>query len=105
MSEVIINITPEVTLVQVEVTAPPKVEVNIATVGEKGDIGGQYVHHQSAAASLWTIVHNLGYKPAGILVKDSADEQWLPGQITYINDNILSLNFFNASFAGTAYLS
>lgn len=101
----IINvIEPPIEKVVVNVIETDTVKVNVSEIGERGSHGGQYEHQQAIAASVWDIVHNLGYKPGGIVVKDSAGSLWLPGEIDYIDDNHLTLTF-NAAFGGVAYLS
>lgn len=101
----IINIIqPPATPVQVDVQVTPIVAVNVSSIGEKGDTGGQYKHDQSSASNTWTVNHNLGYKPGGIVVKDSAGSLWLPGGIEYVDNNSLILTF-SGSFGGTAYIS
>lgn len=104
----IINvIQPPQEIVEVKIQDTPIVRVNISTIGEKGDVGpsgGSYTHDQPAASATWNIVHNLGYMPGGIIVKDSANNYWIPGEVNYINNNQVQLKF-NGSFAGTAYIS
>ena len=63
-----------------------------------------YTHVQGTAASIWTVNHNLGYKPVGIMVIDSGDTQWL-GQVTHINDNTFTIDFNGNSFGGKVYIS
>lgn len=50
---------------------PVEPYVTIASVGAQGPpgpIGGVYTHVQAAPSDEWTIVHGLGYRPAGIHV-------------------------------------
>jgi hypothetical protein len=63
-----------------------------------------YTHTQSIAASTWTVTHNLGYKPGGIKVFDSADTEWF-GSIVHIDDNSLTIDFNGSVFGGKAYIS
>lgn len=63
-----------------------------------------YRHVQLVAASTWTVVHNLGYKPAGIVVIDSAGTTIEGGAVTYVDDTTLTLTFAVA-FGGEAYVS
>lgn len=65
---------------------------------------GNHTHIQNTAASTWTINHNLGYKPAGIRVFDSANAEWI-GAVTYPDNNNILISFGSAAFAGIAYLS
>lgn len=64
-----------------------------------------YIHNQAIAASIWTVNHNLGYKPGGILIMDSANELWEANSVTYVDDNTLILDFNGLVFGGKAYLS
>lgn len=64
---------------------------------------GSYTHIQSVASPVWTVNHNLGYRPGGISVVDSAETQVI-GDIDYVSDNILTITF-NGGFSGKAYLS
>jgi hypothetical protein len=79
--------------------------------GEKGDQGlpgdgsvGAHTHEQSEASADWHIVHNLGYRPAGILVVDSAGSLWEPGDVEYLSANEIVIHWSGA-FSGKAYLS
>lgn len=73
-------------------------------MGEPGAAGSSYVHTQSVASNEWLVVHNLGYKPGGIKVLDSAGDEWI-GKVTHINNNSYTINFNTSSFAGTVYNS
>lgn len=81
--------------------------------GPTGPGGGDptilsYRHVQSSALPIWTIHHDLGYKPGGVFVVDSAGVQQI-GRITHIDNNTLTIAFFvnnlPASFGGEAELS
>ncbi|GEM_PF-6125020 len=73
--------------------------------GDKGDPGPQgppgtpgsapqaYRHVQSTPASLWTVNHNLGYRPGGIFVVDSTGAEQ-HGRVTHIDVNTLTIEFF-----------
>jgi len=58
---------------------------------------------QSSSLAAWTITHNLGYRPGGVSVVDSA-ENVVMGDIVHSSDNELVINFSSA-FTGKAYLS
>lgn len=65
-----------------------------------------YVHRQTTPATVWTVTHNLGYDPAGLLVYDVASGALLEGYGVQILTPGVSLRLaFDLSFAGTAYLS
>lgn len=74
------------------------------TAIEQGGSGGSYVHVQGPAASTWTINHNLGYRPAGIVVQDDGGTFVFGADLTYPSANTLTLTF-SAALSGTAYLS
>lgn len=70
--------------------------------GLKGGGDKNYVHTQSAPSDVWTASHNLGKKPA-VVVVDSADEV-VYGEIQYIDDNTVTLTFVGP-FSGRAYFN
>jgi hypothetical protein len=61
-----------------------------------------YKHTQNAVSYIWTITHNLGYKPS-VTTTDTADFT-VEGTIQYINNDSLTVTFTEA-FTGFAYLS
>jgi hypothetical protein len=69
-------------------------------VGGSGDLNFHYT--QGAAASTWTITHNLGKYPS-VTVIDSANDM-VEGVIQYNSVNQLTLTFSGA-FSGDAYLN
>jgi hypothetical protein len=71
--------------------------------GSAGAAGGSYVHHQSSAATVWTVTHNLGYYVGGISVIDSA-ETIVFGDITHTSINSFTVSFSTAC-AGKVYVS
>ncbi len=70
--------------------------------GAAGTGSGSYVFIQAVAASVWTIVHNLGFYP-NVTVVDSSNRV-VVGEGEYININTIQLTFVGG-FSGTAYLS
>jgi hypothetical protein len=90
------DVTTGTAAVNITGTAPSQV-INFVL-----PVSGSYIHIQSAAASTWTINHNLGYYPA-VSIVDSG-ESVVIGDVTYISTNTLSVSF-TASFGGKAYLS
>lgn len=71
-------------------------------VGPQGASGGFYTHTQGFPASVWTITHNLGYRPQ-VQVFDSLDREVL-GDVLHIDVNTLTVTF-TAGFSGKSYLS
>jgi hypothetical protein len=63
----------------------------------------RYTHVQSAATSTWSVQHNLGTRPGGVSIVDSA-ENVVIGDVLYVSDNAMTITF-SASFGGKAYIS
>jgi len=78
------------------------VENQIDIRGLKGGGDKNYVHIQDTAAAVWTASHNLGKRPA-VVVVDSAEDV-VYGEIRHIDDNTVRLTFSGA-FAGKAYFN
>lgn len=77
--------------------------------GQPGDPGVvSYRHVQSQALAVWTVVHNLHYRPGGIYVENSDHEQVFP-RVTHVDSDTLLLSFFAAgapaAMGGEAELS
>lgn len=62
-----------------------------------------FVYQQSTPAAVWTIVHNLGYYPAGIRTEDTAGTE-VVGVPDYPSPTTVRITF-NWPIAGVAYLS
>ena len=75
---------------------------NLDIKGLKGGGDKNYVHVQNNPSASWTASHNLGKRPA-VVVVDSADEV-VYGEIEYIDDNTVTLTFVGA-FSGKAYFN
>ena len=96
----------------------PNIELWFDTVTLKAKVDGQwveifgggggpgpaasYTHAQSTPAAVWTITHNLPFRP-NVTVTDSAGEQ-VEGEIDYTSGSTVTVTF-SAAFAGSAYLS
>lgn len=103
MSDIIViqpvtpNITVEPIIPVVEITAPgPQGQAGQFTPGDVA-----YTHTQSVASSVWTINHNLNFKPVAVVL-DSAGTN-CEGSFSYPN-NVTMVITFNSAFTGTAYL-
>jgi hypothetical protein len=84
----------------------PGQNVNVvvgAGIPQSGTAAGAYRHYQTAAATSWTVPHNLGFRPS-VMVVDSAHDQIFPGNVLYSDDNTVVLSF-SAAVGGEAYLS
>lgn len=82
------------------VKQPVQNTVDIA--GLKGGGDKNYVHIQSTPSAQWVASHNLGKRPA-VVVVDSTDTV-VYGDIQYIDDNTVTLTFSGA-FSGRAYFN
>ena len=78
------------------------VENEVSIAGLKGGGDKNYVHVQNTPSASWIASHNLGKKPA-VVVVDSADEV-VYGDIQYTDDNTVTLTFVGA-FSGKAYFN
>lgn len=83
------------------------------TVAEDGSVllvpttalpGASYHHVQLAASDTWTIVHGLGFRPAGIVIKDSAGDRVIPGDVDYPDPDTVLVTVGRA-MSGTAEVS
>lgn len=79
---------------------PVSNEISISSIKATGD--KNYIHRQDTASSEWIVSHNLGKKPA-VVVVDSAEDV-VYGNITYTNDNTVTLTF-SGPFSGKAYFN
>lgn len=62
-----------------------------------------FTYEQGEPSDTWVIQHNLGRNPSVIIV-DSAGSVQIPDQITYDNENKITIQFIGA-FAGKAFLN
>jgi hypothetical protein len=70
--------------------------------GPSGTSGGSYAFEQQFNSTSWTVVHNLGYRPA-ITVQDYF-KNTIEGDINHIDTSTVQLTFAEA-VSGYAYLS
>jgi hypothetical protein len=78
-----------------------KINLNPAITINQGG-GLQYSYHQSAASTIWTITHNLGFVPNVTTVNEAGTE--IIGVVTTLNSAVAVVEFSDA-VAGYAYLS
>lgn len=90
--------------VTVQVNGPTTVAAS--TVGIQGPSGGggsaAYTYTQSPAAMVWTIDHNLGFRPTVTVFSESGDEVRPNIQNPTVNRTTIG---FSEAFAGTARLT
>lgn len=70
--------------------------------GPPGPIAATYTHVQTTPATVWTIIHNLGYFP-NVTVVDTQGEQ-VEGEVDFTSGSTVIVTF-SAAFAGKAFLS
>lgn len=81
------------------------IDVDEAPSGGGGGVAGTaYTHTQSTASTVWDVVHNLGFDPAGIYVEDSQSNIWHPDATYLVSGTTLRLTFAE-SITGVAQLS
>lgn len=95
MAEDVIIVQPIVPVV--EITAPgPQ---GPAGQFSPGDIA--YTHTQAVSSAIWTIDHNLGFKPTAVVIDSGGTN--CEGSFSYPNNNTMVITF-NSAFTGTAYI-
>ena len=62
-----------------------------------------YEHEQGTSAAIWTITHNLGFRPS-VIAMDSVYFNTVEGEIVHNSENELTIEFSGA-FSGKAYLT
>jgi hypothetical protein len=65
--------------------------------------GVSYRHVQASAATVWTITHNLAFRP-NVTAVDSTGQVMLPGTVLYTSATTVQLTF-SAAVGGEAYVS
>jgi hypothetical protein len=92
----------EARLVQIVEESQARI-VRVISEGPPGPAGESksYVHQQEAAATTWTINHNLGYRPSAELMDAGSRE--IEGDVYHptVNQTVV---LFNVPVAGTARL-
>ena len=84
----------------VTVTEGDTTVVTVTTAGPQGPAGtGAFVYQQSTPATVWTINHNLGYRPSVELL--DAGSQEIDGEVAHpsVNQTVVTLNPASAGLA------
>lgn len=97
-----INVTIRDEVVTATVTSDV-ISIDIVGGGVGSSAATQYEHNQQVASATWTIVHNLGFKPGGILIIDTNGDE-VEGAIQHV-DTSTTIITFSALVSGTATLS
>lgn len=71
--------------------------------GAAGAAPQSFTHIQGTPSAEWVIIHNLGYRPGGVHVTNSAGDD-VEGDVHHDSLNQLTIRF-GAPFSGSAYLS
>jgi len=82
----------------ITLTQPASNEITIASLNDDAN----FVFTQGIPSATWNITHNLG-KFCSVTVVDTS-KQIVIGDITYVNDNSLTITF-SAPFSGQAFLN
>lgn len=80
------------------ITQPSANNITLASLNDDAN----FVFTQGVPSATWNITHNLG-KFCSVTVVDTS-KQIVIGDITYVNDNSLTITF-SAAFSGQAYLN
>ena len=95
-------------IIEVVVTPAPSVEIAAQLVGVQGppgtngSAGARYVHVQASAATLWTVAHNLGFRPV-VAIYTVGGLQVEGGEVLHLSTLTLTITF-DVAFAGSAAL-
>ena len=112
MSDItIINTLVSVTIPQTDaepvvIFAPPIHQIIAATEGIQGPAGAmgtpgaRYVHTQASTSTIWTVPHNLGFRPV-VTVLTVGGQEVLGGEVLHLSANTLNITF-DVAFAGSA---
>lgn len=90
---------PEVITLELGIAGPQGIQ---GPAGAAGAVGGAYLHTQGVAADVWTIVHNLGYRP-NVHIQDSLGRD-VTAEVSHTDLNTMVLTF-SAILTGSAALS
>lgn len=98
LPEVVVISDTELEIIEVAIQGPPGPPGPIG--GSGGGGSGTYIHTQSIAASVWTVAHNLGRRPASEVVDNLGAV--LVANVVYVDDNILQVTH-GAPMIGAVY--
>lgn len=78
----------------------PVLAAIIGPPGPSGTAGGRYIHTQSSPLAIWTVPHNLGFRPDVTITTIGGQEVW-GGEVLHLSFNTLTLTF-DVPFVGYA---
>lgn len=91
---------------RVVVEAPPIHVVTASAIGiqgpagTNGSAGARYTHVQASALLIWTVAHNLGFRPNVTVTTTGGQEVW-GGEVLHLSSNTLTITF-DVALAGSA---
>lgn len=74
----------------------------IGPPGANGSAGARYVHTQASAATLWTVPHNLGFRPV-VSIYSAGGQEIAGGEVLHLSALTLTITF-DVAFAGSTAL-
>lgn len=74
----------------------------IGPAGNSGSASARYSHTQASASAVWTIPHNLGFRPV-VAIFTVGGVEILAGEVIHLTLNTLTITF-DVAFAGSAAL-
>lgn len=105
----ITNRAPRLTISTTRSTIAPRIRsVTLSRAGVQGPAGpagsssSTYIHTQGSAATVWTIAHNLGFKPT--VTAMTAGGMEMAGEVQHLSVNTLTITF-TLAVSGTARLT
>jgi hypothetical protein len=78
-----------------------RVTLRVSTSVERVD-ATRYLHDQTSPSTLWTVTHNLGVKPAAVMIA-LPDGRVVGASVIHIDDNTLTITH-NSPAVGTAVI-
>lgn len=68
--------------------------------GPSGGAASTYVHTQSSSLDVWTVAHNLGFRPT-VTVTTTGGVEVAGGEVLHLSNNVLTITF-DVAFTGIA---
>jgi hypothetical protein len=81
---------------------PASLDLTLSVVGVQGPPGNgaRHTHVQAAALLVWTVPHNLGFRPNVTVTTTGGQEVW-GGEVLHLSVNTLTITF-DVAMAGSA---
>lgn len=105
-TQINVNVTESVSAVKVTQAVVATVKIIAqgpqGAQGPPGDAAATYTHTQSSPSAVWTIAHNLGFKPSVELLNTGSQE--IEGDVVHTSQNV-TVAYFTVPVAGYARLT